>query len=117
MNTPEIMAEAIEEPVEVLDGPESAPRPLPSAEHSLPVRGWLAVCSAGEWLFGLASVLVALAFLVMSYPGRGDPPGTTWEVVSALFWHGFLLTFLLLLVLSVMAALHRFSSRRRRIRR
>ena len=36
---------------------------MPSAEHSLPVRGWLAVCSAGEWLFGLASVLVALAFL------------------------------------------------------
>lgn len=36
---------------------------LAHPRHSLPVRGWLAVCSIGEWLFGLVSILVGLSFL------------------------------------------------------
>ncbi len=75
-----VTAEAIEEQVEVVEGPASTSASLPAppveifpAESvgselavlgsSLPVRIWRAGCSAAAWLFGLASVLVGLAFL------------------------------------------------------
>jgi hypothetical protein len=69
-----VTAEAIEEQVEVVESPDEVQPPpvvVPTAElveadplgPSLPVRIWRAGSSAARWLFGLASVLVALSFL------------------------------------------------------
>src|SRR5687767_8211083 len=71
--SPLVTAEAIEEQVEII--PDPPPLPQPTNDEliseidakgdipSWPVRIWRASCSAAAWLFGLASILVGLAFL------------------------------------------------------
>lgn len=74
--TPLIMAEGIEEQVEIIIEPAAVEEEPPtavfvddnridavSAGNSWPFRMWQGCCSAAAWLFGLASVLVGLAFL------------------------------------------------------
>jgi hypothetical protein len=72
-SAPRVPIEVIEERVEVVDEPAQRAQPpvaiFPAEaveappDHSWPVRGWLAFCSIVAWLFGLASVLIGLAFL------------------------------------------------------
>lgn len=59
------------------------------------------------------TVLLAVAFLALSYPGRDDKSGF-WYYASAVGWFGFLASFLALIVLSVIAVVSRARRRTRR---
>ena len=60
------------------------------------------------------TALVAVFFVALSYPGRADTAGA-WYYISAIGWFGFLITFVVLIVLAVIAAVHRSSGRRRAV--
>ena len=60
------------------------------------------------------TALIAVFFFALSYPGRRDTAGA-WYYISAVGWFGFLITFVVLIVLAVIAAVHRFSGRRRAV--
>jgi len=57
------------------------------------------------------TALIAVFFVALSYPGRADTAGA-WYYISAIGWFGFLITFVVFIVLAVMAAIHKFSGRR-----
>lgn len=59
-----------------------------------------------------ATALLAIAFLALSYPGRDDTKGF-WYFASAVGWFGFLISFLALIVLGVIALVARTRSTRR----
>jgi len=58
------------------------------------------------------TALIAVAFVALSYPGKNDTAGA-WYYISAIGWFGFLITFVVFIVLAVIAAVHRSSGRRR----
>ncbi|HEY8883029.1 MAG TPA: hypothetical protein VIM47_06480 [Dermatophilaceae bacterium] len=60
------------------------------------------------------TALIAVFFVALSYPGRADTAGA-WYYISAIGWFGFLITFVVLIVLAVIAAVHRSSGRRRAV--
>ena len=60
------------------------------------------------------TALIAVFFVLLSYPGRDDASGA-WYYISAIGWFGFLLTFIVFIVLAVMAAVHRSSGRRQSV--
>lgn len=63
------------------------------------------------------TALIAVAFVALSYPGRNDTAGAAgaWYYISAVGWFGFLITFVVFIVLAVIAAVHRSSGRRRAV--
>ena len=63
------------------------------------------------------TALIAVLFLLLSYPGRGDGGDTSgaWYYLSAIGWFGFMLTFIVFIVLAVIAAVHKFSGNRRAV--
>jgi len=60
------------------------------------------------------TALIAVAFVALSYPGKSDTSGA-WYYISAIGWFGFLITFVVFIVLAVIAAVHRSSGRRRAV--
>ena len=60
------------------------------------------------------TALIAVFFVALSYPGKTDTAGA-WYYISAVGWFGFLITFVVLIVLAVIAAVHRSSGRRRAV--
>jgi hypothetical protein len=57
------------------------------------------------------TALTAVFFLALSYPGKSDTEGA-WYYLSAIGWFGFLISFLVFLVLAVVATVHKLSGRR-----
>jgi hypothetical protein len=57
------------------------------------------------------TAVVAVIFLVLSYPGKTDTEGA-WYYISTIGWFGFLITTLAFLVLAVIAVVHGVSGRR-----
>jgi hypothetical protein len=60
------------------------------------------------------TALIAVFFVLLSYPGRKDTSGA-WYYISAIGWFGFLLTFVVFIVLAVIAVVHKFSGGRRAV--
>jgi len=60
------------------------------------------------------TALIAVFFVRLSYPGPKDTPGA-WYYISAIGWFGFMLTFVVFIVLAVIAAVHKFSGGRRAV--
>ena len=58
------------------------------------------------------TALIAVLFVALSYPGKSDTEGA-WYYISAVGWFGFLITFVVFIVLAVIAAVHRSSGRSR----
>ena len=60
------------------------------------------------------TALIAVFFVLLSYPGRKDTSGARYYI-SAIGWFGFMLTFVVFIVLAVIAAVHKFSGGRRAV--
>ncbi len=60
------------------------------------------------------TALIAVFFVALSYPGKNDTAGA-WYYISSIGWFGFLITFVVFIVLAVIAAVHRSSGRRRAV--
>lgn len=58
------------------------------------------------------TLVLAVAFLALSYPGRHDTSGF-WYYASAVGWFGFLISVLAFVVLGVIALVSRTRSTRR----
>lgn len=58
--------------------------------------------------------LIAVALFFLSAPGADDTSGT-WYYLSAFGWFGFLLTFLVFLVLAAVVAVHKIRGRGERV--
>lgn len=69
--------------------------------------------SMTEWTSG-TSGRACRNFAALSYPGRADTAGA-WYYISAIGWFGFMLTFVVFIVLAVVATVHRSSGRRRAV--
>ena len=57
--------------------------------------------------------IVTLGLLLLSAPGADDTSGT-WYYISAFGWFGFLIGFLILLVLAVVVTVQKVRDRRQR---
>jgi hypothetical protein len=60
------------------------------------------------------TAFLAVFFVLLSYPGRHQHSGA-WYYISAVGWFGFMLTFLVFIVLAVIATVHKFSGRSRNV--